>query len=327
MDAMRPHVDKLGFFTIWRAPDHDDHMHIDAVDLAPRPGGGGFAGPIDDVPLDVRLVDWDKELPAPPSSRRSRRRARYGGAPDLKIVALICGLAQPYGPKLRLAAFEAAIVESGHPQPQLRRRRLPRRVPAAVERRGLGHEGADTMDPCTRRARSCGWRRRWAGRACTAGELAARVQRPREDLRGRYAAVEGQAAGADPGALLMRALVLAALLLALLGAGCGADDERAAAPAPVAPRDIDPTVAAPRGAARRRDRGGRPEALRRSSTPARSRSSTCTGAIGIRPADARVRQGRADGGRRVERVDRRRRRGPRDDGRAGLRPSCAQGTS
>ena len=62
MDALRPHIVKLGFLTIWRAPGHYDHMHIDASTSAKPGGGGGFAGPLDDVPLDVRLVDWDKEI-------------------------------------------------------------------------------------------------------------------------------------------------------------------------------------------------------------------------------------------------------------------------
>ena len=54
-------------------------MHIDASTSA-QPGGGGFAGPIDDVPLDVRLVDWDKEIPAPPLfSQLPGVRARTAG--------------------------------------------------------------------------------------------------------------------------------------------------------------------------------------------------------------------------------------------------------
>lgn len=73
----------------------------------------------------------------------------------------------------------------------------------------------------------------------------------------------------------MRALVLAALLLALLGAGCGAGPEHAAAPAPEAPRDVDPTVAA---------REARPDAA----TAARLEAGEVAlvdlqGAIGIRP--------------------------------------------
>jgi hypothetical protein len=61
LDAIRGPVEKLGFFVIWRAKDHFDHMHIDASTSA-APGIGGFAGPLDDVLLDVRLVDWDAEL-------------------------------------------------------------------------------------------------------------------------------------------------------------------------------------------------------------------------------------------------------------------------
>jgi len=191
MDALRPHVDKLGFFTIWRAPDHYDHMHIDASTSA-KPGGGGFAGPIDDVPLDVRLVDWDKELPAPPIFSSFPASGTYGGAPDLQIVALICGLAQPYGPKLRLAAFEAAIVESGVHNLNYGDADSHGVFQQQWSVGGWGTK-AQTMDPVHATSAFLRVAAQMDRAGLPAGELAARVQRPREDLRGRYAAVEGQA--------------------------------------------------------------------------------------------------------------------------------------
>ena len=63
--------------------------------------------------LDVRLIDWDKEIADLPLLGQYGTTGTYGGPPDLKIVALICQMSEPYGEKIRLAAFEAAIVESG----------------------------------------------------------------------------------------------------------------------------------------------------------------------------------------------------------------------
>ena len=101
-------------------------------------------------------------------------------------------MSAPYGPKIRLAAFEAAIVESGIRNLNYGRCGVPRRVPAAVD---VGEWGTKEQTHGSRprhRACSCRPPGAWtAGRA--PGELAADVQRPREDLRYKYAAVEGQA--------------------------------------------------------------------------------------------------------------------------------------
>jgi Putative Flp pilus-assembly TadE/G-like len=191
LDSIRGPVERLGFFTIWRAEDHYDHMHIDPSTSAIG-GTGGFAGPLDDVLLSVRLVDWDAELAPFALFGQYGSGGNYGGPPDLQIVRLICEMSEPYGPKIRLAAFEAAIVESGIHNLQV-----------AVDydslgvfqqRPSVGEWGTaeQILDPVhatmmflrTARAMDDGE---------SAGELAAQVQRPREDLRGRYAAVEGQA--------------------------------------------------------------------------------------------------------------------------------------
>jgi Putative Flp pilus-assembly TadE/G-like len=189
LDMIRPHVDKLGFFTIWRAKDHFDHMHIDPSTSASG-GAGGFAGPLEDVLMDVRLVDWDKEIETPPLL------GTYGtvpnaGDPDLQIVRLICEMSARYGPKIRLAAFEAAIVESG-----IRNLSYGHAESHGVfqQQWSVGEWGTkeQTMDPvhATHKFLSTA---RAMDEGQSAGELAADVQRPREDLRWKYGAVEGQA--------------------------------------------------------------------------------------------------------------------------------------
>lgn len=191
LDSIRGPVEELGFFTIWRAADHYDHMHIDPSTSAIG-GTGGYAGPLDDVLLSVRLVDWDADLSPFAIFGEYGGGGNYGGPPDLEIVRLICEMSEPYGPKIRLAAFEAAIVESGI-----------HNLNIAVDHDSLGvfqqrpsvgewGTAEQILDPVhatmmflrTARAMDDGE---------SAGELAADVQRPREDLRGRYAAHEGQA--------------------------------------------------------------------------------------------------------------------------------------
>ena len=191
LDAIRGPVEQLGYNVIWRAPGHFDHMHIDPSPSAPG-GGGGFTGPLDDVLLSVRLVDWDKEIGAPALLGQYGTSSTYGGPPDAKIVALICQLSAPYGDKLRLAAFEAAIVESG-----VHNLNYGDADSHGVfqQQWSVGEWGtlAQTLDPVHATQM---FLRTAAGMdrpGLPAGELAARVQRPREDLRGRYAAVQGQA--------------------------------------------------------------------------------------------------------------------------------------
>jgi Putative Flp pilus-assembly TadE/G-like len=190
LDMIRPHVEKLGFYVIWRSEGHWDHMHIDASTSAIG-GTGGFTGPLDDVLLSVRLIDWDKEISSVPLFGQFPTSSTYGGPPDLEIVRLICQMSESYGPKIRLAAFEAAIVESG-----IHNLDYGHADSHGVfqQQWSVGEWGTkeQTMDPVhathmfltTARAMDEGQ---------SAGELAADVQRPREDLRGKYGAVEGQA--------------------------------------------------------------------------------------------------------------------------------------
>jgi hypothetical protein len=191
LDAIRGDVEKLGFNVIWRAAGHFDHMHIDPSPSAPG-GSGGFTGPLDDVLLSVRLIDWDKEISPLAVFDQFGTQGTYGGPPDLKIVALICQLSEPFGDKIRLAAFEAAIVESG-----IHNLNYGDANSHGVfqQQWSVGEWGTkeQTMDPVHATHMFLVTAAEMDRPGLPAGELAARVQRPREDLRGRYAAVQGQA--------------------------------------------------------------------------------------------------------------------------------------
>jgi hypothetical protein len=187
-------IQKLGFFTIWRAEGHYDHLHVDPSRSGIVGAGGatgGFAGPLEELGLDVRLVDW--ESPIEPLFTADQEFGFYGGPPDMQIVALMCRMAKPYGQKILLATFETAIVESG-----IHNLRYGDAHSHGVFQQqwdqGWGTL-ADTMDP--RRATQMfldaaeAVARRYPG--LSAGQLAAEVQRPREDLRGEYQKREAQA--------------------------------------------------------------------------------------------------------------------------------------
>jgi hypothetical protein len=111
----------------------------------------------------------------------------------MQIVALMCRLAAPYGPKILLATFETAIVESGiHNLPY-----------GDADSHGVFQQQytqgwgtfADTMNPPKATQMfldaAVAVNRRYP--YLSAGQLAAEVQRPLESLRGRYEEVEGQA--------------------------------------------------------------------------------------------------------------------------------------
>jgi hypothetical protein len=191
LDAIRGPVDKLGFFTIWRDEGHWDHMHIDPSTSASG-SGGGFAGPLDDVLLSVRLIDWDKDISEFAIFGRYGTASTYAGPPDPQIARLICEMSEPYGDKIRLAAFEAAIVESGV-------HNLNYGMDAShgvfQQQWTVGEWGTleQTMDPVHATHMFLITARRMDEPGMSAGLLAAEVQRPREIFRGRYAAVEGQA--------------------------------------------------------------------------------------------------------------------------------------
>jgi hypothetical protein len=195
IDPLIGPLQKLGYFTIWRAPDHYDHLHVDPSRSGIVGAGGasgGFTGAIDDVGLDVKLVDW--EAPIEPLFLGGQKSGFYGGPPDMGIVALICRMAKPYGPKILLAAFETAIVESGiHNLPY----GSENSHGVFQQQWTVGAWGtlADTMDPptATRMFLEAAERvdRRYP--QLSAGQLSAMVQNPRADLRGEYQKREAQA--------------------------------------------------------------------------------------------------------------------------------------
>ena len=194
IDPLIEPLQKLGFFTIWRAEGHYDHLHVDPSRSGLVGSGGatgGFTGPIDDIGLDVKLVDWEK--PIEELFTGFAASGNYGGPPDLKIVALMCKMAKPYGPKILLATFETAIVESG----------IHNLRYGDADSHGVFQQQytqgwgtlADTMNPPKATQMfldaAVAVDRRYP--YLSAGQLAAEVQRPLESLRGRYEQVKGQA--------------------------------------------------------------------------------------------------------------------------------------
>jgi len=110
---------ELGFRTIWRAAGHYNHLHIDIANSGPIGAGsggayGGFAGPLEDVLLEVKLIDWDAPT-APFFGLGGVGGGYFGGPPDPEAARAICSVARRLGAsdKVLLAAYEAAIVESG----------------------------------------------------------------------------------------------------------------------------------------------------------------------------------------------------------------------
>jgi hypothetical protein len=195
IDPLIEPLQKLGFFTIWRADGHLDHLHVDPSRSGLVGAGGatgGFTGALDDVGLDVKLIDWE----APVEDLLGGGfgvTGNYGGPPDLKIVALICRMAEPYGPKILLAAFETAIVESG----------IHNLSYGDAESHGVFQQQwiwgwgtlADTMNPPKATQMFLDAARRVSRQypRLSAGQLAAVVQNPRADLRGEYQKREAQA--------------------------------------------------------------------------------------------------------------------------------------
>jgi hypothetical protein len=110
---------ELGFRTIWRAAGHYNHLHVDVANsgaIGAGSGGamGGFTGPLEDVLMEVRLIDWDAPT-APFYGFGGVGGGYFGGPPDPEAARAICSVARDLGAsdKVLLAAYEAAIVESG----------------------------------------------------------------------------------------------------------------------------------------------------------------------------------------------------------------------
>jgi hypothetical protein len=108
----------LGFRTIWRAPGHYNHLHVDIGNSGPIGGAGGFGGitgGLEDGGMSVRLIDWDASYAPFYGFGGVGSGGFYGGPPDPDVARAICTVLDRFhaSPRVRLAAFEAAIVESG----------------------------------------------------------------------------------------------------------------------------------------------------------------------------------------------------------------------
>ena len=118
IDAIIAPLHELGFRTIWRTTGHYDHIHIDVANSGPIGAGfghGGAVGPLEETTLDVQLIDWDAEYLPFGGFGGVGGGGYFGGPPSPQIARIICKVLDRYNapPKVRLAAFEAAIVESG----------------------------------------------------------------------------------------------------------------------------------------------------------------------------------------------------------------------
>jgi hypothetical protein len=121
IDGIVGEVQKLGFRTIWQAAGHFDHIHIDVANSGPIGIGGsdgGAVGALEETGLDVKLIDWDAKYTPFGGFGGLYAGGTYGGPPDMRIARIICAVLDKYadqgaGARVRLSAFEAAIVESG----------------------------------------------------------------------------------------------------------------------------------------------------------------------------------------------------------------------
>jgi len=112
IDGIVGDVQALGFRTIWRAAGHFDHIHIDVGSGAL---GAGAVGALEETALEVRLIDWNTAYTEFFGFGGFGSGGFYGGPPDPAVAGTICTVLDRYDApaKVRLAAFEAAIVESG----------------------------------------------------------------------------------------------------------------------------------------------------------------------------------------------------------------------
>lgn len=108
---------KLGFNTLWQVENHFDHIHINpGAGEGIGGSGGGAAGPLQHTALEVKLIDWD--APSPTGFASGFVGGAGGipfGPPDPKVAAIMCNVLDRMhvSAKVRLAAWETAIVESG----------------------------------------------------------------------------------------------------------------------------------------------------------------------------------------------------------------------
>jgi hypothetical protein len=115
LDSIVGPIRKLGFFTIWRAPGHYNHMHVDASGGTPI-GEGGSGAAFGDAELELQLVDWNAPEPVGPGAGFLTDPGGIPfGPPERDVAEAACRiLDQTNAPRLaRLALWEALIVESG----------------------------------------------------------------------------------------------------------------------------------------------------------------------------------------------------------------------
>jgi hypothetical protein len=118
IDALVEPLHKLGFRTIWRAAGHFDHIHIDVANSPAIGAGfssGGAAGALEETTLSVQLIDWNSAYLEFGGFGGLGGGGSYSGPPDPAVARTICSVLDQFraDAKVRLAAFEAAIVESG----------------------------------------------------------------------------------------------------------------------------------------------------------------------------------------------------------------------
>ncbi len=118
IDGIVADVQAAGFRTIWQAAGHFDHIHIDVANsgaIGVGGGTGGAVGALEEAALEVKLIDWDASYLPFGGLGGLASGGFYGGPPDPDVAKAICGALDRANasPKVRLATFETAIVESG----------------------------------------------------------------------------------------------------------------------------------------------------------------------------------------------------------------------
>jgi hypothetical protein len=196
IDGIVGDVQKLGFRTIWQAAGHFNHIHIDVANSGPigvGGGDGGAVGALEETGLDVKLIDWDAAYTPFGGFGGLGSGGFYGGPPDPAVARTLCNVLDDTdaSPKIRLATFETAIVESGVHNLNYGDRDS---VGVFQQRTSQGWGvGYSVMDPdgaareFIRRAKGS----YMSGPGYTAGQLSQDVQRSGFPLR--YDQVQGQA--------------------------------------------------------------------------------------------------------------------------------------
>jgi hypothetical protein len=118
IDAIIGPLQDMGFRTIWRAPDHYDHVHIDSAtggSIGSGFGYGGAVGALEDNHLEVKLIDWEAPEAQYYGFGIPGGGSYYAGSPDPGVARAICAVADRLNvnDKVLLSGFEAAIIESG----------------------------------------------------------------------------------------------------------------------------------------------------------------------------------------------------------------------